>query len=328
MNRSIAPNAAARLLARFAQGVLVVFIAASVGFLLIKSLPGDMLSDLQFNPNIDAERIAQLSSRFGVNVPISTKYWNWLSGMLHGDFLDSSSQHEPVMRAIGHFVPNTLRLMLFAFCSSLLGGIILGTWQGSRLGTRGERISSGITLVTFSLPDFWVAMLLQFVFVVTLGLFPSQGMHGYQQGMTFAERLLDNTRHAFLPWLSLTLVDVAVFARYQRAAIREVANQQFLRTARAKGVSETLVTWKHALRVSLLPLITISGLYFPALLVGAILIEKIFAWPGVGLLLTTAVASRDYLLVTGIVFVGSAMTAVGSFLADVVREFADPRLRT
>ena len=305
----------------------MVLIASSVGFLLIKSLPGDMLSDLQFNPNVDAERMAELRARFGLDIPVSTRYWNWLSSLIHGDFLDSTSQREPVMRAISRAIPNTLRLMSLAFCSSIIGGIILGTWQGTRLGTLRERISSGITLSVFSLPDFWVAMLLQFVFVATLGIFPSQGMNGYQPGMSFIERLADNMSHAFLPWLSLTLVDIAVFARYQRAAVCEVATQHFLRTARAKGVPEFFVTWKHALRVSLLPMITISGLYFPALLVGAILVEKIYGWPGIGLLLSNAVASRDYFLVAGIVVVGSAMTALGSLLADMLRELADPRLR-
>lgn len=306
----------------------MVIIASSVAFLLMKSLKGDEFSSLLMNPNISAARVAELRAHFGENAPLLNQYWHWLSGLLQGDLLESKSQNEPVLRSIARALPNTIQLMGLAFGSSIIGGILLGTWQGARQGSGIERLSSGITFTVFSLPDFWVAMLLQMIFALWLGWLPSGGKTGFAQDLTFTERVAEQFRYTLMPWLSLTLVDIAVFARYQRAAMRDVLSQQFLRTARAKGVSETAVVWRHALRVAVLPMITIAGMYFPALLVGAILIETVFGWPGVGQLLTKAVENRDYFLVSGIVVVGSAMTALGSFLSDITREFADPRLRS
>lgn len=306
----------------------MVIVASSVAFLLSKSLPGDEFSQLLSNPNISAERVEQLRAQFGANTSLLHQYVLWFGSLLSGDLLWSTSQTEPVSRAIARALPHTLQLMGLAFASSIVGGILLGTWQATRQGEIAERVSSGITFTIFSLPDFWLAMLLQMIFAFSLGWLPSGGKSDFSQGLTFAETVAQQIRYSMLPWLSLTLVDVAVFARYQRAAVRDVMGQQFLRTARAKGVREFDIMWKHTARVAVLPMITIAGMYFPALLVGAILIETVFGWPGVGQLLIKAVERRDYFLVSGIVVVGSAMTALGSFLADLTREFADPRLRT
>lgn len=297
-------------------------------FLLIKSLKGDEFSLLLENPAISAERAAQLRALYGNGSPLLQQYWTWLSSLLHGDMLWSTSQNEPVTDAIKRAIPHTLQLMGLAFTSSIIGGVLLGTWQGANKGSNAERISSGIAFTIFSLPDFWVAMLLQLVFAFSLAWLPAGGKSDYVQNPTLWATLHEQVRYTLLPWLSLTIVDIAVFARYQRAAMHDVMGQQFLRTARAKGVSEKQIIRKHALRVAVLPMITIAGMYFPALLVGAVLIETVFGWPGVGQLLVNAVGRRDYFLVSGIVVVGSAMTALGSFLADVAREFADPRLRS
>ncbi|MEO7995863.1 MAG: ABC transporter permease [Gemmatimonadaceae bacterium] len=304
-----------------------MLIASSIVFLLIGSLPGDEFSSLLQSPTISAERVAQLRAQFGGG-PLLHRYWSWLGQLLHGDLSWSISMREPVASSIARAIPHTLQLMGLAFCSSIIGGVLLGTWQGANQGSNAERISSGITFTIFSLPDFWVAMLLQLIFAFSLGWLPAGGKTDFTQDPTLFATIRDQFQHTLLPWLSLTIVDIAVFARYQRAAMRDVMGQQFLRTARAKGVSEKQVIRKHALRVALLPMITIAGMYFPALLVGAVLIETVFGWPGVGQLLVGAVDRRDYLLVSGIVVVGSAMTALGSFLADVAREFADPRLRS
>ncbi|MEO7359178.1 MAG: ABC transporter permease [Gemmatimonadaceae bacterium] len=326
--RSSPLNTFTRLLARFAQGVVVVIIASSVAFLLSRMLPGDEFTALLSSPNISAERVEQLRAQFGDNTSWLHQYFVWLGSLLHGDLLWSKSQREPVTQAIARALPHTLQLMGLAFSTSIIGGILLGTWQATRQGSVAERIASGVTFTIFSLPDFWVAMLLQLIFAFSLGWLPFGGKTDFSQNLTVVELIQQQFRYTLLPWASLTLVDVAVFARYQRAAVRDVLGQQFLRTARAKGVPESDITWKHTLRVALLPMITITGMYFPALLVGAILIETVFSWPGVGQLLIKAVEGRDYFLVSSIVVIGSAMTALGSFLADVTREFADPRLRT
>lgn len=306
---------------------MVVIIASSVAFLLGKGLPGDEFSELLTNPNISVERVAQLKAQFGTNTPLPEQYVAWLGGLVRGDSFRSRFYNEPVSQVIARALPHTLQLMGLAFFSSIIGGILLGTWQATKQGTIAERASSTLTFTIFSLPDFWLAMLLQMVFAFSLGWFPSGGRTDFSLNPTAFEIVRQQIRYTMLPWLSLTIVDIAVFARYQRAAVRDVMGQQFLRTARAKGVSESDITRKHTLRVALLPMITVAGMYFPALLVGAILIETVFSWPGVGQLLIKAVENRDYFLISGIVVLGSAMTALGSFLADVLREFADPRLR-
>ena len=256
-----------------------------------------------------------------------TKYLDWLQSALGGALGFSSFRNMSVAQVIRERLPATLQLMSLAFVTSLIAGIALGTWQGFRSGTKAERVSSTITMTVFSIPEFWLAIILLWVFALNMHWFPTQGMNDVTGHTSTFAAFADRLHHIILPWLSLALIDMAVISRYQRAAMREVLNQQFLRTARAKGVPEQEIMWWHALRVAILPTITIAGLFFPALFVGAVLIERVFGWPGIGSELTSAIESRDYLLVSGIVIVGSAMTALGSFLADTARELADPRLR-
>lgn len=327
-NRSIPLISVPRLLSRLAQGLLVVFISASIAFLLMKSVKGDQFTHLLETTNSSATVIATLREESGNNAPVLAQYGSWLSRVVRGDFLPSTSHPgESVASLIGSALPNTLLLMTLALVSSLAGGIALGAWQGVKRGTRFDRTYNRITLGIISLPDFWVAMILILIFALHWTLFPTGNMSSNKSGLSSWEMFRDRMNHLVLPWFSLTLINAAAFARYQRAAMRDVVSQQFLTTARARGVPESMVIWNHALRVAVLPLVTISGMFFPALLVGTILIEKVFSWPGMGSLLTKAVSSRDYALVCGIIIVGSAMTALGSLLADLVRELLDPRLR-
>ncbi len=315
------------MLARLLQGVAVVLFAASITFFLIKALPGDQFSERSTNPNISAETLARFRARSGNDEPLLAQYWIWISSAAQGDLNRSDIFNKPVARVIGQHLPATLQLMSLAFVASMVGGIALGTWQGTATGSRAERLSGAVSLALVSIPEFWLAMILLLVFAINVHWFPTQGMSNLNHDGTVVGIILNRLHHLFLPWLSLTLLDIAVISRYHRAAMRDVMGQQFLRTARAKGVPEHHIKWKHALRVAVLPIITIAGLYFPALFVGAVLIEQLFSWPGIGSVLPQAIASRDYFLVAGIVVVGSAMTATGSFLADVTRERLDPRLR-
>ncbi|MBC8089920.1 MAG: ABC transporter permease [Phycisphaerae bacterium] len=317
-----------RLLTRLLQGVAVMFIAATIAFLLIHSLPGDAFSDIAANPNVSPEAVARYRARFHSNDEPVALYWNWLQSVARGDLLHSTWGERPVSRVIADHLPATLQLMSLAFIASMAGGILLGAWQGAHAGAPAERIASKLSVGVISIPDFWLAIILLLIFALKLRWFPVGGMNDAPTGSSFTTVALNRLHHFVLPWLSLTLVDVAVISRFQRAAMREVVQQQFLITARAKGVGESDIRWRHALRVAVLPTITIAGMYFPALFVGAVLVETVFAWPGIGRVLTSAIEQRDYFLVSGVVLVGSAMTALGSLLADVMREWADPRVRT
>jgi peptide/nickel transport system permease protein len=226
-------------------------------------------------------------------------------------------------------LPNTLLLMSFALVGSIVIGASVGAWQGARAGSRGDRALSFAVLMLYAIPEFVLgAGLLWFVVLVLRLNVPAGGMYDEVQhdSMTTGVKALDVARHLALPWLSLTAIGAAVFARYQRAAVREMSGEPFVRTARAKGLNDRQIRRQVRLAARL-PVITLAGLFFPSLLTGAVFVEKIYSWPGMGLTLLDAISKRDYALVSACIIIGSAMTALGSLLADVVRAAADPRLR-
>jgi peptide/nickel transport system permease protein len=183
-------------------------------------------------------------------------------------------------------------------------------------------------LLLYSVPEFWFALMLLFVFAHRLHVLPATGMidAAMYDTMTPFEQVRDRLRHIVLPWTALTVMGTAVFARYQRAAMRETVGEPFMRTARAKGLSEGAAR-RQAWRVAMPPVITVAGLFFPALLTGAVFVERVFGWPGMGTALLDAISRRDYELVSACVIIGSATTAIGTLLADIVRAVVDPRLR-
>ena len=307
----------------------MVFVASSIAFWLMKSARGGPFGSSIDSASYSAEVHEYRRQQMGLNDPLLVQYSRWTFSILRGDLGISIQPGNPKVSAIiADAVPLTMQLMVLALLSSILGGIALGAWQGAHVESRIQRASSAVAVVLYAMPEFWLATVLIFVFSIQFRMFPSAGVSEPGTSYSTIRAVLDRLWHLVLPWLSLTLVGVAIFARYQRAAMRDALNQLFVRTARAKGVSEYSVLRQHALRVAVLPVITVGGLFFPALLTGAVLVEKIFSWPGLGRVLTTAVESRDYYVVTGVVIVGSAMTAFGSFAADILREVCDPRLRT
>ncbi|MEP6778328.1 MAG: ABC transporter permease [Gemmatimonadaceae bacterium] len=317
-----------RLVARCTQGVAVVLLASSIAFFLMKFAKGDPFptagESASYNEAVHAYRRAQM----GLDEPLPVQYGRWLGSIARGDFgISNQPGNRKVSRIILDALPITVVLMSLALIASAIAGIALGAWQGAHAKSRWERATNALGVVLYAVPEFWLATILVFVFALRLPIFPVEGVS--EPGATYGttRSILDVAWHLFLPWLSLTLVGTAIFARYQQAAMRDVLSEMFVRTARAKGVSESAVLRQHALRVAILPVITIGGLFFPALLTGAVLIETVFSRPGLGRVLTAAVSNRDYYVVTGVVIVGSAMTAVGTFLADILREKYDPRLR-
>jgi peptide/nickel transport system permease protein len=240
----------------------------------------------------------------------------------------STSHQRPVIDVIADRLPNTLLLMSLALGASLLFGSMLGAWQGARAGASGDRAVSFVSLLLYSVPEFWFALMLLFVFAHRLHVLPATGMidAAMYDSMTPLEQVRDRLRHLVLPWTALTVMGTAVFARYQRAAMRESIGEPFMRTARAKGLSESSVR-RQAWRVAIPPVITVAGLFFPALLTGAVFVERVFGWPGMGTALLDAISDRDYKLVSACVIIGSATTAIGTLLADVLRAVIDPRLR-
>jgi peptide/nickel transport system permease protein len=314
--------------ARLLQSLIVVFLVTTVSFVLIRLAPGDpfsFISDFGMSPQLRE----QLRHQFGYDRPIAEQFVRYLGNVVSGRLGYSHSMHRYVGAAIAEALPRTLLLMSVALLLAFVIGIAVGVLQAVKRGTWLDRALSGVLLVFYSVPDFWLALMALLVLGYWLPIFPIGGMtdaiaHDY---MSLGGRLADIIVHLVLPAATLALLTAAGIARFQRAALLEVLPQDFVRTARAKGVAERSVIVRHALRNALLPIITLIGLSLPALVGGAFFIEKVFSWPGMGYLAWNAMLSRDYDLVTGIVIVGGFMVAIGNLIADLLYAVVDPRLR-
>jgi peptide/nickel transport system permease protein len=271
-----------------------------------------------------------LRAQYGLDRPLPEQFTRYVSQVAHGELGWSFSHDRPVLDVLLTTLPNTLLLMVVALAGSFTLGILIALVQVARRGSVTDHALSGATLLLFSMPDFWLAVLALMAFTYWLPVFPVGGMidpvmHEY---MGLGARIVDRLRHLILPASTLILLASAGVARFQRAALLDVLPADYIRTARLTGLSEREILRRHALRNALLPIISILGLSFPALLTGAVFIEKVFAWPGMGYALVNAINMRDYPLVVGAVIVGSVMVTIGSLLADTMYAWADPRLRS
>ena len=323
------PPALGALLRRAAQGVVVVAGVATLAFVLLHLAPGDPFGSSFENPLVTEAVRARQRHNFGLDRPLPEQYVLYLGRLARGDFGWSFSMHEPVRTTLARVLPNTLLLMGVALTLSFALGIGLGAVQAARRGSAADRALGALSLFFYSMPDFWLAVMVMLSLAYWLPLFPTSGavdplMHEY---LSPAGRLVDRLRHLALPVLTLTLLFTAGVARFQRAALLDALRGDYVRTARAKGVAERAVVGRHALRNALLPVITLVGLAFPALLGGAVFVEKVFAWPGMGWTAVNAISTRDYPLVMAAVIVGSAMVVAGSAIADACHALADPRAR-
>ncbi len=314
------------MIVRVAQGVAVVFAAATLAFLLLHLAPGDPGTAL--GEGVSPELRAMVRARYGLDDSLATQYGRWLWALVRGDLGWSHDQHRSVAAVLGDALPQTLLLMGCALVVSVVGGMVIGAWQGARAGSRRDRATSSALLAIYSVPEFWLALVLLTIFVHKLHWLPATGITSETYDyMGAREQLRDRLYHLVLPLTSLSLIGVTAFARFQRAAMQESMAQPFVRTARAKGLTESSVR-RQAWRNALLPVITVTGIMLPALIAGAVFVERVFAWPGMGSAMIRAIEARDYPVVSAAVIVGSAATAFAAALADVARDIADPRLRT
>jgi len=315
---------------RLGQAAVIVAIVAAITFALIHLAPGDPFSAVMDNPNVSETVRQTLRAQYGLDRPLPEQFVRYVNSLAHGQLGWSFSHERPVLEVLGSALPNTLLLMGVALVGSFTLGILIALIQVARRGSIIDYTLSGISLFFFSMPDFWLAILTLLTFTYWLPVFPVGGavdpvMHEY---MGLGGRFVDRLWHLALPALTLTLLASAVVARYQRAALLDVLPADYIRTARLKGLTEREILRRHALRNALLPIISLVGLSFPALLTGAFFVEKIFAWPGMGYAVMSAIGTRDYPLVVGGVIIGSIMVTLGSLLSDLLYAWADPRLRS
>jgi peptide/nickel transport system permease protein len=314
---------------RLAQAIAIVFLVATLTFFFIHLAPGDPTRSLAEAPTVPPNVRAQLRENFGLDRPLLEQYVRYIANLVRGDMGYSFAEHRTVAAAIGERVPNTLLLAAAGLLLAFGLGIPVGAIQGWRAGTKTDHVLTGATLITYSIPVFWLGLTLQLLFSVAWGVLPSGGAIDpiTHDSMSLAGRSWDRLTHLLLPALSLGLVGAATFARFQRSATLDAVVQDFIRTARGKGLAERAILFRHALRAALLPTITLFGLAFPILLSGAVLVEAVFSWPGMGRLIVDSIATRDYYVVTGTAIVSAAMVVMGNLIADVLYWFADPRTR-
>lgn len=317
------------LLARGAQALLVIALVATLAFILVHLAPGDPFADSLDDPANTASFHAQQMHRWGYDQPLPVQYMKWLGNLARGEFGWSHTRNRPVAQVLSETVPRTLLLMGTALIAGLLAGVALGSWQAARRGTRAERWSSTLAVGVLSVPEFLVALTALALPAARWHWFPVSGITdpASSDATGSLAYVWDVLRHLVLPAGTLALLTAAAVSRYHRSAMLAVMPDEFVRTARAKGAGEFATLTGHVLRNALGPLTTIVGLLLPALFGGAVFVETIFSWPGVGRMMFDAVRGNDYAVVLAGVLVGTTLVVLGSAVADVLAAVADPRVR-
>lgn len=312
---------------RLAKGVLTLLAIAVLNFFLIRAAPGDPAQVLAGEAGAaDEVLLQQLRERFGLNEPLLTQLWIYLKGYLTFDLGFSYRQQQPVLTLVLDRLPATLLLTGAAFVISLVLGTAMGALAARRAGKWSDSLITALALVFYATPLFWVALMSQIVFALKLGIVPNVGYETIGSGYTGLARALDIGRHLVLPALTLGLFFTALYARMMRASMLEVAGADFVKTARAKGVSPPRVWRRHVARNAILSVVTLAGLQAGQLVGGAVLTETVFAWPGIGRLMFDALVQRDYSVLLGVFFVSSAMVVGFNIITDLIYRIADPRI--
>ena len=308
------------LLRRSAALAAALVVASLVVFVVLQILPGDPALVI-LGPDAQPDTLAALRHQFGFDLPVWLRYLRWGGHLLTGDFGRSTAYDSSVSALILQRIGVTLPLAVMAMLLSTALAIPLGVWAASRRGP----VDGGIMAVTqigVAVPDFWLALLLVLAFAVHFAWFPAGGFPGWWHGVGASLKAL------VLPTIALAIPQAAILARVTRGAVLDIGIREFLRTARAKGMSEGAILWRHAVPNALIPVITLMGLQFSFLLAGTIIIENVFALPGLGSLLFQAIGQRDLVLVQDLVLLFAAVVIVINFLVDLVNATIDPRLRS
>ena len=314
------------LVRRALGGLGVVLGVVTLMFFLLRLAPGDPAL-LLVGPAASAEQLAAQRRSLGLDRPVAEQYASWLGRFARGDWGTSIATGRPVRTMLAQAWPATVRLVGVSLILSYLVGIAVGAVQAAR-GGRLDTVLSVVTVTLFALPGYWLGLMLVMVFTYWLRVLPAFGAAGFDADfLPPAARLADRLRHLVLPLATLTLVGIGGTARFVRGAMLDVAGSPWVTVARAKGLSETRVVLRHMLRNALVPVVTLLGLSLPTLFSGAVFIEAIFAWPGVGRVLVEAVLARDYPVVMAATAVSAVLVVLGNLLAELLVRWVDPRVR-
>ena len=302
-----------------------------VSFLVIHLAPGDptevLTGDLRADASADTRKI--LRETYGLDKPLPVQYWNWLSRLARLDFGRSfSPDGRPVLTKIGERLPVTLLLNVVEMLIIVAIAIPIGVMSATRQFSTFDKVTTVFVFVGFATPDFWLALLLMILFGAQLGWLPISGLRSLNwEYMSFWSQQWDFVSHLLLPIFVATVGGLAGFSRYMRQSMLEVVRQDYIQSARAKGLAERVVIGKHALRNAMLPIVTILGLSVPGLIGGSVIVESIFAIPGMGQLMVQSVFERDYPVIMGNLVIVATLTLVANLVADIAYGLVDPRIR-
>jgi peptide/nickel transport system permease protein len=314
-------------LSRLGWAVAMIFGVAILGFLMTHLLPGSPIDALVGDFPAPPEFVAQLRVEFGLDKPLSSQLLLYLGQLAHGNLGFSFVNRQPVLSLILARAVTTLSLMLPALIVASLFGVVIAMTSAARAGRATDTTLTTLTLIGYSIPVFWLAQILIVVFSVDLGWLPAQGIASLRAPRSGMGALLDRLQHLALPMFCVTIYYMAIVARIARSSVLEMLHQDFVLTARAKGMSESAILWQHVLPNGLMPVITVIGYNFGYSLTGAILTETVFAWPGLGGLLVASINNRDYPMLTGIFLFVATLVVIANLVTDLVYAAADPRVR-
>lgn len=308
------------LLKRLTSLGLSLVVASVVIFLALEVVPGDPAAYM-LGLNAQEDTLAALREELGLNGTITQRYLGWVGGMLSGDFGTSYTYRTPVAEMIGDRLWVSLPLALYALTLSTLIAFPAGIWAASKRGSVTDLSVMGVTQLGVAIPNFWFAMLMVLIFAINLRWFSAGGFVGWDAG------LLPALKSLTLPAIALALPQASILTRVMRSSLLDTLGEDFIRTARAKGLSQRQALWRHALRNALIPVLTIIGLQFSFLLAGAIIIENVFFLPGLGRLVFQSISARDLIVVESVVMLLVFAVIIVNFLVDLAYALVDPRLR-
>jgi len=311
---------------RLAQAVPLVLVVVIINFFLIHAAPGDPVDMLLGGMDADPEFQAQMRRELGLDQPLWVQLWTYVSNMARLDLGYSFRFRQDVGALIMSRLPASLLLMGTSFVISVSFGILLGVVAAYRAGGLLERLLTGLTLSGYSMPVFWLGQLMLLVFAVGLGWFPIQGMVSLRTTSVGFDRVIDVAHHLALPALTYSVYQLTLIYRLTRVKMRETLSREFVKSARARGLSELRVVFRHAFPNAMLPVVTVMGLHVGHMLAGSVLTETVFAWPGLGRLMYEAIGARDFPLMLGLFTCISVAVIVANVVTDVIYAFIDPRV--
>ena len=312
------------IIRRVLIAIPMLLLISVIVFVLANMMPGDAVSAMFAGGegDISVEAMEQMRENLGLNGSVISRYFRWLGQLLRGDLGISAITYQPVAEMIRTRIGPTLALMGTSLVFSIIVGVALGVFSAMKQYTAADYVLTVLSFIGRSVPVFFVGMFFIYIFALKHPIFPSGGMHDMGVN-TFS----DLVKHLVLPGFSLAILRVAEFLRYSRASMLEVLHSDYMWTARSKGISEFRVISKHALGNALIPIITLIGINIPVLFSGAIMIEQLFQWPGIGTLFNLAVSQRDHSLLMGLCFFSSTIVLVSNLLTDIAYAAVDPRIR-